>query len=140
MRLSHKNSLTTNIELPSYKIEPTPTESSAGRTLIYIAIIKVPIGLFQEKTKEGGGAGLRTYFFEHPLEFLGFLLYPWKFQKKQRFTLRKSTKLCYTPRKFQGLKLRPLEIPHDFFLIDPGNSALFLINPCNFHSLFLQYP
>ena len=35
-RLSHKNPITTNIELPGYNIEQTPTESSAGGTLIYI--------------------------------------------------------------------------------------------------------
>ena len=38
--------------------------------------------------------GLRTYVFETPLEFLGFLLYQWKFQTKQGFTPRNSTKLC----------------------------------------------
>ena len=26
-----------------------------------------------------------------------------------------SAKLCYTPRKFQGQKPRPMEIPHDSF-------------------------
>ena len=36
-RLSHKNPLTTNIELPGYNIEQTPSESSAGGTLIYIS-------------------------------------------------------------------------------------------------------
>ena len=36
-RLSHKNPITTNIELPGYNIEQTPTESSAGGTLIYIS-------------------------------------------------------------------------------------------------------
>ena len=48
-----------------------------------------------------------------PLEFLSFLLYPWKIQ------------LCYTPQKFEDLKpiilelhvifsQSPLEIPHFF--------------------------
>ena len=36
-RLSHKNPITTNIELPGYNTEQTPTESSAGGTLIYIS-------------------------------------------------------------------------------------------------------
>ena len=63
MRLSHKNSLTTNIELPSYKIEPTPIESSAGRILIYIAIIKIPIGLFQEKNQKGGRGRVEDILF-----------------------------------------------------------------------------
>ena len=46
-----------------------------------------------EKKKQGG---LRTYVFENPLKFLGFLLYQLKFQTKQGFTPRNSTKLCYT--------------------------------------------
>ena len=44
---------------------------------------------------------LRTYFFETLLEFLGSLLYPWKFQTKQSFTPRNSTKLYYAPQKFK---------------------------------------
>ena len=36
-RLFHKNPLTTNIELPCYNIEQTPSESSAGGTLIYVS-------------------------------------------------------------------------------------------------------
>ena len=39
----------------------------------------------------------------------------------------------------QGLKARPLEIPHYFFLVTLGNSASFLINPWKFHMLFLWY-
>ena len=35
------------------------------------------LGYSRKKTK-----GLRTYVFEKPLEFLGFLLYPWKFETK----------------------------------------------------------
>ena len=38
------------------------------------------------------------------------------------------TNLCYIRWKFQGQNPRPLEIPHDFFLITPGNSTSFLIN------------
>ena len=78
--------------------------------------------------------GLRTYFLNSPipLEMLGFLLHPCEFQTKQSFTLRNSTKFCETPRKFQGLKPRPLEILHDHFLITSGNSTLFLINPWKF--------
>ena len=53
-------------------------------------------GLFQKKTR----GELRIYFFESPLEFLGFLLYPRKFQTKKGFTPRNSTKLCYTSQKF----------------------------------------
>ena len=47
-------------------------------------------GLFQKKNKEGR---LRTYLL--PLDFLNFLLYPWKFQTKQGLTPRNSTKFCY---------------------------------------------
>ena len=98
----------------------------------------VAVGIFQKKNKKGE---LRTYFSEtSPLELLGFLLYPWKFQTKQSFTPRNSTKLCYTPQKFQDLKPKPLGIPHDFIFITPGNSMLFFINPWKFHLLFLQYP
>ena len=48
-----------------------------------------------EKNKWGGGGGGGG-----GLEFLSFLLYPWKFQTKQGFTPRNSIKLCYTPQKF----------------------------------------
>ena len=47
-------------------------------------------GLFQKKIKHGG---FRTHFLEPRLEYLGYLLYPWKFQTKQGFTPRNSTKL-----------------------------------------------
>ena len=36
-RISTKHLQTTNIDLPSFNIEQTPTESSAGGTLIYIS-------------------------------------------------------------------------------------------------------
>ena len=36
-RISKKNSLTTNIDIPGYNIEQAPTESSAGGLLIYIS-------------------------------------------------------------------------------------------------------
>ena len=35
-KISTKNPQTTNIDLPGYSIEQTPTESSAGEALIYI--------------------------------------------------------------------------------------------------------
>ena len=41
--------------------------------------------------------------------------------------------------KFQGQKPKPMEIPHDFFLNTFRNSTLFLIEPQNFHMLFLQH-
>ena len=36
-RISKKNSLTTNIDIPDYNNEQTPTESSAGGSIIYIS-------------------------------------------------------------------------------------------------------
>ena len=48
--------------------------------------------------------------------------------------------MCDTPWKFQDQKPRPMEILHNFFLNTPGNSTSFLIDPLNFHMLFLQYP
>ena len=47
-----------------------------------------------EKKKTGGGGHI---FLETPLEFLGFLLFPWKFETKQGFTPRNPTKLRNTP-------------------------------------------
>ena len=66
---------------------------------------------------------LRKYFFRKTLKILIFLLYPWKFQTKQRFTSGNSTKFC------SGLKPKTLEIPHTLFLMTLGNSQLLLINP-----------
>ena len=44
------------------------------------------IGLFQKKNRSVGvgvaGGGGEHAFLKTPLEFLGFLLYPWKFQTK----------------------------------------------------------
>ena len=40
------------------------------------------------------------------------------------------------PFEIPGQKSRPLEIPHGFHLINPGNSTLFLINPWKFCMLF----
>ena len=76
----------------------------------------------------------QTYFFENPLEFLGFFIYPWKLQTKQSFIPRNSTKLYVT------FLLRPkaLEIPQFFldhhwkyyvaFIITPRNSTWFFFN------------
>ena len=68
-------------------------------------------------------------FWKRPLKFLDLSLYPWKFQTKWRFTPGNSTKSCYTHWNFQGQKPRPMEIPHYFFLIMPGNSNSFLLTP-----------
>ena len=64
-------------------------------------------------------------FWKRRLEFLDLLLYPWKFMTKGSFTPGNTTRLCYNHRNFQGQKPRPMEIPHDFFLITPRNSTSF---------------
>ena len=46
------------------------------------------------QTEGDGGMGIED------MELLGFLLYLWKFQTKESFTPRNSTKLCYTFWKF----------------------------------------
>ena len=88
---------------------------------------------------------IRTYFFEKKnLEFFGvfFLYIPLEVpdKQKQSSTLGNSAKLCYIPHKFQGQRPRPLEIPHEFFLLNPGNSTSFLINTRKFCILFPWYP
>ena len=81
-----------------------------------------------------------TIFLKPLLELLDLSFYPQKFRRKQAFTPGNSAKLCDNPRKFQDQKSRPIEIPHYFFLNTPGNSTSFLIDPWNFHVLFLKYP
>ena len=70
-------------------------------------------------------------FLIKPLEFLclSLYLYPLKFQRKQSFTPRNSTELCYTSWKFQGQKPRPMEMPHNFFFITHRNSTCFSLTP-----------
>ena len=77
------------------------------------------------KKKQTGG--VEDAFFEKSPEFLGFLLYPWKFQTKA------STLEILEIRTFIILEiLRPkTKNPGNstlFFLITLGNSILFLIN------------
>ena len=52
------------------------------------------VGLFQEKSKQGGWG---YTFLKIPLEFLELSLYPKKLQRKQALTPGKSAELCYTP-------------------------------------------
>ena len=48
--------------------------------------------------------------------------------KKKQKTLQQQN--CVTPlRRFKGQKPRLLKIPYDLFLITPGNSMLFFVNP-----------
>ena len=62
------------------------------------------------------------------LKFLVFLLYPWKFQTNQSSTPENCAKLRYIPCQFQDQKKRPLEIPHNFFLVTPRNSACYIFD------------
>ena len=65
------------------------------------------------------GGGLRTYFLNPPPGILGFLIYPWKFQRKfQGFSPRNSAKLCV---------LQPWELLRPKAKI-PGNSTWFFLD------------
>ena len=81
----------------------------------------------------------RAYFLKTSLEFQPrFFILPLVFPEKTRLHPRNSTILGYNPSEILRPKTKtPLEIPHDF-LINPGNSALFLINPCENPLLFIQ--
>ena len=80
----------------------------------------------------------RTYFFENSPEIFRCHFITGGFKQKKSFILGSSAKWCYNFWKFLDQKPRSMEIPHNLFLITPGNST-FLINTWNFHILFLQY-
>ena len=82
------------------------------------------MGLFQKKNKQ---KGLRTYFFE-TLPGIVYLVYRWKFRTNQSHTPGNCAKLHYIPWKFQDQKPRPLEIPHNFFLVTLGNSICYFFD------------
>ena len=88
--------------------------------------VRCVIGLSQKKSKQGGGQRGRWIedirFSKRPLELLDLWLYPWIYQIKWRLIPGNSTKLCYTRLSFQGQKPRPMDIPHNIFLITYGNS------------------
>ena len=103
------------------------------------------IGLFQEKSEQRGG-GVRVYFSEPPppppptpMEFLDLSLCPRKFQRKQAFTPWKFCRVVWHPLEISGSKTKS-HGKYTSFLYTPGNSTSFLIDPWNFHMLFLQYP
>ena len=86
-----------------------------------------------EKSKQGEPTFLKKpglfRFVRLPLEILDKTKhYSWKFGK-----------ICYTTWKFQDQKQRTLKDLHSFFLITPGDSTSFLIDPWIFCMLFLQY-
>ena len=84
------------------------------------------MGYSRKKTKQGGGWG-HTLLKNTPVIFCVFTL-----------LLKIPDKTKLHPWKFHKIVLHPLAIPHDFFLVTPGNSTLFLINPQKFHMLFLD--
>ena len=98
-------------------------------------------GFSRKKSKQGGSGHT---FLKNPWNFYVFYLSNGNStQNKASHLDAPHTKLCVTYvtclENFQsGLKPRPLEVPHDFFLITPGNFPLLLISPCKIHLLFLQ--
>ena len=67
-----------------------------------------------------------------------FLLHftPGNSRENKASPLETFTRLC----NFKRQKQRPLEIPHDFFLITLGNTSMLLINPWKCHLLFFKNP
>ena len=113
-----------------------------SKICIYFLYIYIYIKIVQFKILFGMYWGLRAYFFvKKTLKCLHLSLYSCQFLTKWSFTLWNSTKLCYiTEWNFQGQKLRPIKIPHDFFSITPGNSTFFNQWPLEFPpSIFFQY-
>ena len=95
-------------------------------------LVEDPLGY--SKKKQTGKGGWGHTFLKPPKEFLGVLVYPWKFQTKQGFTSGNSTKFCYTPRKLYALKPRPLEILR-FFLDHSWKSQFLIKSPENLLSI-----
>ena len=80
-------------------------------------------GLFQKKQ-----LGIVDIFWTSPLEFLDFL----QSQIKQSFTPKNSTKLNVLHlSEILKLKIKTLEIPHDFFKITSGSRDFFMIHSWN---------
>ena len=94
------------------------------------------MGFSEKKSKQV----LKIIFLTKNPRIFNLSLYFQKFHRKQAFTPENSTKLYNTSQKFQGQKMRPMEILHEFFSNTPGNSTSFLIDPWHFHMVFLQYP
>ena len=93
----------------------------------------------KNRNRGGEGGGWGHTFLKNAPRILDLSGGPYKFWRKQAFVPGNSAKLFDTPWKFQGQKPRPMGIPH-IFLNTPGISTYFLIDPWNFHMLFLQYP
>ena len=97
---------------------------------------------FPERIQIGGEGGgrLRIHFFEIlPWNFLSCHL---EIPEKTNFHLWKFSKSVWHPLENPRSNPRPIETPHQFFLnteIFLEFSTSFLIDPWNFHMLFLQY-
>ena len=80
---------------------------------------------------------LRIYFSENASGNFRFVTLSLEVLEKTSFHTTRFCKIVWHLLDIQ--KPRPMEIPHDFFLDIPENSTSFLIDPWNFHMLFLQY-
>ena len=74
-------------------------------------------------------------FLKKTWDFFIFLLYPWKFQKKNKTPPLQILQDCVTSLGNSMAKNHQapppackLQIPHNFFLFTPGNSACYLFN------------
>ena len=90
-----------------------------------------------EKIQTGGAEDILSW--KRPLEFLDLSLFPWKFQTNWSFTPGNSTKSCYTHWNFQGQSQDPWKFNTISFLITPGYSTSFFIDPGSSHILFFQF-
>ena len=89
----------------------------------------------------GGGIEVRIYFLNIPPGILRFVTLPLIIPEKLSFhNPGNSAKLCNTTCNPKIKKQDPYKFHDDFFLNIPEYSTFFLIDPWNFHILFLQYP
>ena len=99
------------------------------------------MGYSRKKTNRGG---LRTYFFEppSPLGIFSFFTLLLEIPGKTKLHPQKLHQIVLHPSEILRPKTKTpgREIPHGYFLITPGNSTLFFIDPKKSHLLFLQYP
>lgn len=101
------------IKILRFEME-TPSDKSWEILPRALRVLK-EMGYSRKKTNWGDRG---HNFLKKTLEFLGFLLHPWKFKTTRRFSPENSQN-CMTPvatllEKFWGKKPKPLEIPSDF--------------------------
>ena len=95
------------------------------KKLYFESLVLAALGYSRKKTNRDVED---IFFWNPPLEFLGFLLYYWKFQTKQSFTPRGSTKLC---------SIHPSEILKPKTKTTGNSTLLFLDHPLKlFHIAF----